>query len=76
MNSQIPVYHTHQYPFSYPPRVRDGFKPWIHVDMNIFVTPEYNTLSIHSYKKTQEMTYMIYIKTNNLFNEKIDFCLY
>ena len=37
--SQIPVYYTRRYPFSYPPRARDGFYPQISVDMGIFVTP-------------------------------------
>jgi hypothetical protein len=27
MCNQIPIYYTRGYPFSYPPRARDGFYP-------------------------------------------------
>jgi len=39
MGSQIPIYFIHGYPFSYPPRTRDGFYPRISVGMGIFATP-------------------------------------
>ena len=42
MGSQIPVYYTRGYPFSYPSRARDGFYPRIPVDMGIFATPKRN----------------------------------
>jgi len=39
MASQISVYYTREYPFSYPPRTRDGFYPWVPMGMGIFVIP-------------------------------------
>jgi len=42
MGSQIPVYYTRGYPFSYPPRARDKFYPRVPVGMAIFATPNCN----------------------------------
>jgi len=39
MGSQIPVYYTRGYPFSYPPRAHDGFYPQVPMGMGIFATP-------------------------------------
>ena len=39
MGSQIPVYYTRGYPFSYSSRACDGFYPQIPVCMGIFATP-------------------------------------
>jgi len=39
MGNQILIYYTRGYPFSYPPRARDGFYPRIPMGMGIFVTP-------------------------------------
>jgi len=39
IGSQIPVYYTRGYPFSYLPRARDGFYPRVPVGMGIFATP-------------------------------------
>ena len=39
MDSKIPVYYTHEYLLSYPPRARDGFYPRISVSMGMFATP-------------------------------------
>jgi len=39
MDSQIPVYYTRRYSFSYPPRVREGIYARVAVDMGIFATP-------------------------------------
>jgi len=38
MSSQIPVYYTHEHPFSYPPRARNGFYQQIPMGMSIFAT--------------------------------------
>jgi len=38
MDSQIPVYYTRGYPFSYPPHARDGFYPRVPMGMSIFAT--------------------------------------
>jgi len=35
IGSQIPVYYTRGYPFSYPPRICDGFYPRVPVGMGI-----------------------------------------
>jgi len=40
MGSQIPVYYTRGYPFSYPSRACDGFYPRVPVGMSIFATLE------------------------------------
>jgi len=40
MSSQIPFYYTRRFPFSYPPRARDGFYPRVPVGMSIFATPK------------------------------------
>jgi len=42
MGSQIPIYYTRGYPFSYPPCARDGFFPRVPVGMGIFATPAWN----------------------------------
>jgi hypothetical protein len=39
MDSQIPVYYTCGYPFSYPPHALDRFYPRVPVGMPIFATP-------------------------------------
>jgi len=38
MGSQIPVYCTRGYPFSYPSSARDRFYPRVPVGMGIFAT--------------------------------------
>ena len=43
MGSQISVYYTRGYPFSYTSRACDGFYPQISVGMGIFVTPTSST---------------------------------
>jgi len=42
MGSQIPVYYIRRYPFSYQPRVYDGFYPRVPMGMSIFATPRPN----------------------------------
>jgi len=44
MGSQIPIYYTRGYPFSYTPRARDGFYPRVPLGMVIFATPTLNIL--------------------------------
>ena len=39
MGSQIPIYYTRGYQFSYPLHTRDGFYPRVPVGMGIFATP-------------------------------------
>ena len=39
MGSQIPVYYTCGYPFSYPLHTRDEVYPRVPVGMGIFATP-------------------------------------
>jgi len=39
MGSQLSVYYTREYPFSYPLRVHDGFYPRVPVGMDIFAIP-------------------------------------
>jgi len=38
MGSQMPIYYTRGYPFSYPPHAHDRFYPWVPVGMGIFAT--------------------------------------
>jgi len=40
MGSQISVYYTRGYPFSYPSRACDGFYPQVPMGMSIFATPD------------------------------------
>jgi len=47
MGSQIPVYYTRGYPFSYPLRARDGFYPRVPVDMDIFATPSKDEIALN-----------------------------
>jgi len=39
MGSQISVYYTRGYSFSYPSRARDRYYPRVPMDMGIFTTP-------------------------------------
>jgi len=50
MGSQIPIYYTSKYPFSYPPRAHDGFYSRVPMGMCIFATPDqYNRNSLRGH---------------------------
>jgi len=55
MGSQIPIYYTRGYPFSYPPYAHDEFYTQIPVDMSIFTTHNRNPLIIQPRQKKHSL---------------------